>query len=364
MKKTLFLFLILLVAGPEVFAGSSNLILDAAKEELARTMDELKNEENPPYFISYGITETTRYMLFASFGKIKKVIDSKDRILDIDLRVGDHQFDNSHIVRGSRFNFSFGSGTVHLPLEDDKAAIRNAIWHATDKQFKGAVEKYDKALTNQAVKVKEEDSSADFSYEKAYKYRGKKAKLAIDKKYWKDRVRRLSAEFKGNDWLYRGDVIFSAEIITKYFVSSEGTELMFPQTYIRMYLDGKTKAEDGMSLPLYKSYFSFTAENLPDDKTVQADIAKMIDLLDQLRNSEKLDKTYSGPAILSGEASGVFFHEIFGHRVEGHREKDPNSSQTFKNSIGEKILPDFITVVMDPTRNMIDDKEISGFYVR
>src|SRR2546430_5700545 len=58
---------------------------------------------------------------------------------------------------------------------------------------------------------------------------------------------------------------------------------------------------------------------------------------------------YTGPAILSGRASGVFFHEVFGHRIEGHRQKDENEAQTFKKKVGEKILPDSFSVYFDPT---------------
>ena len=59
---------------------------------------------------------------------------------------------------------------------------------------------------------------------------------------------------------------------------------------------------------------------------------------------------FVGPAILSGRAAGVFFHEIFGHRVEGHRQKDENEGQTFTKSVGMPVLPDFLSVIFDPTR--------------
>ena len=59
---------------------------------------------------------------------------------------------------------------------------------------------------------------------------------------------------------------------------------------------------------------------------------------------------FVGPAILSGRASGVFFHEIFGHRIEGHRQKDESDQQTFTRMVGSKVLPDFLSVLFDPTR--------------
>ncbi|MBN8575280.1 MAG: hypothetical protein J0M05_15305, partial [Candidatus Kapabacteria bacterium] len=161
--------------------------------------------------------------------------------------------------------------------------------------------------------------------------------------------------------IYSGDVYFQADIITKYFVSSEGAEIQQSETNVRCFTNGMTKASDGMTLPLYRSYFGFTTEGLPSETEMSNDIRKLIEILGQLRNAP-LAETFTGPAILSGEASGVFFHEIFGHRVEGHRQKDPNSSQTFKSFLNKKILPDFIDVVFDPTQKKLGNKDIVGYF--
>jgi TldD protein len=71
---------------------------------------------------------------------------------------------------------------------------------------------------------------------------------------------------------------------------------------------------------------------------------------------------FVGPAILSGRAAGVFFHEIFGHRVEGHRQKDETEGQTFTKSVGLPVLPDFLSVLFDPTRRTLDAVDLNGYY--
>jgi predicted Zn-dependent protease len=100
-----------------------------------------------------------------------------------------------------------------------------------------------------------------------------------------------------------------------------------------MFVIVKSKADDGMSLPLYESYSAYSTERLPSMKELEADVARLLDLCTRLRTAPLME-TYTGPAILSGRSAGVFFHEIFGHRVEGHRQKDVNSSQTFKDIVG------------------------------
>jgi predicted Zn-dependent protease len=357
-KLLIIVFLVLCVFN----LNAKESIIKAAKSEIDRSMNELKSQENPPYYISYSITDVQSATLISSFGKIKSENEDDKRILDIDVRVGDHNLDNTHIIRGNPFQFGSVGGSVTLPLDDNMPAMRNAIWYNTDLRYKAAIERYEKVLTNKAVKVAEEDTSADFSKEEPQKYYGEQKGFTVDIDKWKAFINRLSAKFNSNPLIYRNQVVFDTEIQNKHFINSDGSELDWFETNVRLYVTAMTKADDGMSLPLYESYFAFTPEGLPDFEKIAADIDKMIDKLMKLREAPMMS-TFTGPAMLSGEASGVFFHEIFGHRVEGHREKDPNSSQTFKQSIGKEILPNFIDVVFDPTRKILEDQELSGYYV-
>lgn len=361
MRTLITYIFIAIVSFVQIRSEETDIILSVAKDEMNRYITGLQSKENPPYFISYHITDSKHTQLTASFGKIKSDVINRKRLLDIDLRVGTYKFDNTHIIRGESFSFSSGSGSQVLPLDNNEESLRSQIWFATDRAYKGAIERYEKALNNQKVKVQEEDTSADLSHERVHKYRGEKVNFNLDMTYWKELLRKVSAIFNDYDWIYQGDVVFIAEELSKYFVNSEGSELSWDESYSRMYVLVKTKADDGMSLPLYESYFSFDPKNLPKFAKLESDVKAMIEKLDKLRNAP-LATTYQGPAILSGEASGVFFHEIFGHRVEGHREKDPNSSQTFKQSIDKDILPEFINVIFDPTIRTRDGYEISGYY--
>ncbi len=336
-------------------------LLNAMKNEMKRTMDGLANQSTPPYFLSYAVTETKTIRMNAVFGNVKSSEQTLSRILDIDIRVGNHELDNTHTIRGSRFEFGGGGRGIELPMTNDEKALRSVMWNATDKLYKKAVERYGKVLTNRAVKVKEEDSSADFSRQQPIESIAPDQSFIIDSLQWVKKIKQLSSLFTVDPKIYTGEVYFQADIITKYFVSSEGTVIRQSEPNVRLFASASTKADDGMTLPLFSSYFAFQPENLPSEEIIGQDIRRMIQTLGQLRDAP-LAETYSGPAILSGAASGVFFHEIFGHRVEGHRQKDPNSSQTFKSFLNKKILPDFIDVVFDPGLKTLNGQDIVGYY--
>jgi predicted Zn-dependent protease len=69
-----------------------------------------------------------------------------------------------------------------------------------------------------------------------------------------------------------------------------------------------------------------------------------------------------GPALLTGRAAAVFFHEVFGHRAEGHRQKDVTEGQTFSKKVNEQILPEFLSITDDTTMKKLGKQDLLGYY--
>jgi len=184
----------------------------------------------------------------------------------------------------------------------------------------------------------------------------------MDTRTWESRLRRLSAPFAEDPRIIVGNVSLTARASNRYYVNTEGTQLLTGDVQYRLFIQASTKADDGMELPLYTSYFSRTLDGLPDEKRLMADVREMIDLLGRLRRAPLVDP-YSGPAILSGRAAGVFFHEIFGHRVEGHRQRNADDGQTFGRKVKEAVLPAFLDVTFDPTVRTRANTELMGHYL-
>ena len=343
------------------YAEEPSSVMRAMESELQRTMSQLRSASPAPYFVSYSVTEVSSTLISASMGALDADVSTTRRILDVDLRVGSHKLDNTRSIRGVAFEMGRGTRGVEMPLTNDVRALQSVIWSATDKAYKSAAERYGKVVTNLQVKVKEEDSSADLSQESAHRYIENIEPLHFDTTLWRNRARTLSGMCAGKEHILTGRVTFQAENLVKYFVNTDGSRIQTSEPIVKMFVIVKSKAEDGMSLPLYESYSAYSAERLPSMKELEADVTRLLDLCIRLRTAPLME-TYTGPAILSGRSAGVFFHEIFGHRVEGHRQKDVNSSQTFKPFLNKKILPEFISVVFDPTLKELAGKDIVGAY--
>lgn len=339
-------------------------VLQAMAEELERSVQKLKGKEFAPlYHLSYEIVEETERTVRTSYGAIQDDSEDRARYLDVDVRVGSPELDNTHAIRGgSGFDWSFYSrGPERICVEDDPDAIRAALWLATDREFKGAQERLTKVKTDVAVKVEEEDQSPDFSTEAPHVHIGELASLELDTGGWPDRLRRWSDRFSDYPLIYSSGVSLAAVAENKFLVNSEGTRIQTGQTRIRLSIRGQTKAADGMELYRYSSFHARALRELPDEDTVLAAIDKIIEELTALRDAPVVEP-YIGPAILMNRASGVFFHEIFGHRIEGHRQKRAEEGQTFTKKVGEQILPDFISVYDDPTLESYQGEMLRGHY--
>ncbi len=347
----------ILLSAPAVAAVA---VLDVMQVEIDRSFKILAEQPTPLYFLSYEITEQRNVVLRASFGAVGGDSDSENRTLDIDLRVGDYDLDNTHPIRERRGSSSRRGSRLEVPVSDINA-LRSVLWFQTDKKYKDAIEQLTKVKTNIQVKVQEDDLAADFSAESPEQAVEKSIALEIDRTLWENRLKRYSAPFLRSSHIYSADAVLVASVTTRWYVNSDGAKIRTVEPRSRLILSALTKAEDGMELPRYESFFSFRLDELPDDDAVLAKVDTIIRDLEALREAPIADP-YTGPAILSGRASGVFFHEILGHRVEGHRQKSERDAQTFKKMLGQHVLPKSFSVVFDPTIRRIGNTDLSGTY--
>jgi predicted Zn-dependent protease len=334
-------------------------VLAAMQAELARTQEKLKSQPVPPYYVSYEIVENHGVAVSGEYGKIDGSSESRSRTLDVDLRVGDYDLDNTHEIRGEMTNRQYNS--VPVPIDNDPDAIRAVLWHQTDASYKSALDQLTRIKTNVKVKVAQEDKSGDFSRETPEHYTEPIVDVKVNRAAWEEKVRKYTAPFASHANIYRASARFTASAETRWYVNSEGSVIQTSQPGFHLMIQANTKASDGMELPLYESYFGFNEKDLPDDATVLKAVDKMIRDLEALRVAPVVDP-YTGPAILSGRASGVFFHEIFGHRVEGQRQKNADDAQTFKQKIGQPVLAKGFSVYGDPTTRRIANTDLAGSY--
>ncbi len=336
---------------------AANVVLSTMQQELQRATKSLAKTDPAPYYMSYAVTDADETAVVASDGSVIYSASVDRRQADVMMRVGSVALDNTH-------SQSRGSGITSglLPLNDDANAIARVLWQLTDREYEQASAAFLKVKTNNAVRSEEEDKSPDFSSEAPQDH----LNLAplhppSDQQVWEARTRKISAGFLKYPEVYSSYVTFNVSADRSYLATSEGTALIRPGAIARLVIQAETRADDGMELLRVESFQAASPSQLPSDAELAAKVDKISADLKALRSAPAADP-YVGPAMLSGRAAAVFFHEVLGHRLEGHRQRDENEGQTFTKKVNQLVLPAFLSVADDPTMKELNGVQLAGHY--
>jgi predicted Zn-dependent protease len=332
-------------------------ILTVMQSELSRASSSLAKSDPAPYFLSYTVNDQNIVVLVGAYGSLLTDAALQRREADVVMRVGSPALDNTH---GQSRASGMSSGT--LPLGDDPDAISRVLWELTDREYKRSAPAFLNVKTNTAVRAEEEDRSPDFSKEAPQVHAGEPLKPGtLDRAAWEGEVRRLSAAFRKYPGVYFASVVLQVQNSNSRLVTSEGASIASPSVSTRLILEAQTRAADGMELLRVETFQAPSAAGLPSETELAAKIDKIAEDLKNLRQAP-VAEPYNGPALLSGRAAAVLFHEVLGHRLEGHRQRDEEEGQTFTKKVNQEVLPKFLSVSDDPTLHELAGVKLAGSY--
>jgi TldD protein len=341
------------------FGAAQHPLLVSMSEELQRNFEALKAKADPaPYFMAYEVTDLVTHTVGATLGVLNDADDTHRRYLDVTVRVGTPSLDNYRRARGESVHFTDGAA---MPVDDEPAALKQVLWLDTDRVYRAAADRLVRIRTTQQVKAADRDQSNDFSKEESYAKSEPLTSLTFDSARWSGEMRELSALFRQYPDLLSSEVEFSSRADNRFFVSTEGSRIAHGRGFARVVISAGARTKDGMNVSDFKTFEGFNDSDLPAAEALRAAVKKVGENVEALIHAPAAEP-FAGPAIFSGRASGVFFHEIFGHRIEGHRQKDESEGQTFTQSVGQKILPEFLSVSFDPTVKRIANTDLNGWY--
>jgi len=331
--------------------------MQVMQSELSRANAALAKSDPAPYYLSYTVYDQHTIVLVGSYGSLLNDADFHRRQADVTMRVGSPALDNTH---GQSRPSGMVSGV--LPYGEEPNSLSRVLWELTDRAYKRSSPAFLNVKTNTALRAEEEDKSPDFSKESAVTHITEDVKLPdFDRPSWEAEVRRISSVFRKYPNVYYANVVLQVQDAKQRKVTSEGTALITPSVSTRLVMEAQTRADDGMDLLRVETFQAPGAKGLPDEKELTAKAEKMATDLDALRKAP-VAEPYAGPALLSGRAAAVFFHEVLGHRLEGHRQRDEDEGQTFTKKVGQEVLPKFLSITDDPTKKEINGIKLAGTY--
>jgi len=345
-------------------AGEPAPVLEILRRELATNLEQLQNEELEvrAYFLGYELIASEELLLVAEDGALLRDELDESRAVDVDLRVGDPELDNSHTREG---NYGPGNGLgsgLPISLEDDPLSLAQGLWLDTEAQYVDAVGVYHEIQNTEQLRSDDAPSHPDFSHEEPLVHVEAPYEMDFEaiRTTYREILRDVSTALS-DPVVLESNVHLAAVEENRVFVNSEGTEVQSGANRLRVMMSVNGQASDGMMLQRSASFEASKVEELPTKAELLETAARIRTEVKDLRQAPNADP-YTGPAILEGRAAGVFFHEIFGHRLEGHRQKDDLEGQTFTNKLGRAVLPRFLDVVDDPTITAIGGTSLLGHY--
>jgi predicted Zn-dependent protease len=308
--------------------------------------------------MAYEVTDQDTQSAAASHGALMETVHNHGRGVDTTVRVGSPKFDNYHPYKGSRVQFTT---FTPLSLTDDANQIRRALWAETDRNYRLGSRRLLELNTDEQLLAEQKDQDADFSSEPPASFSKMPETYHVDMTAWEKKLRQWSAEFRKHPKILGSEVSFIAQREIRTFVNTEGSMIQRGSNLFRIEVNGVGLAPDGMDVRTFASIEASEPSHIPSDTVVEEKVRGVAEKLDALIAAPPAEPIVC-PAILSGRASAVFFHEIFGHRVEGHRQKDVSEGQTFTKMLGQPVLPDFISVEFNATRQNYNGIDLIGFY--
>ena len=335
---------------------------DVLSSELERAQAALAERERPPHYIALQVEDRMEYALKARHGTAFTQRENQERLLDVDLRVGTPELDSTHELRGFSALDGESRRVVDLPLDDHPSVIRHAVWSALDQQYRDADERLVLVQANQQVKVEEEQVADDFTPEDTPRTaREDITPVEVDLDAWAPILVEISTLLESSPLVQSAAVDLGVQHVVKTFVDTEDSQIVHDWTHARLSLTARTTAEDGDVVGVYEAVDVHDPASLPDRDALLRTAEAVIERVEALHAAPR-GEPYSGPVLLMGRATGVFFHEVLGHRVEGHRQKREDEGHTFADHVGRAVLPDWIDVYDDPTIANLAGEDLNGHY--
>ena len=352
-------------------ADENKIIFSAMGKEIHRSIEGLKLDDESPkvYYISHLLEDNFSISFSYTLGSEMGESQSNRRNIFTSVRVGDHKMDKYiNTAEKSVYNpemqkYSQITSGMVIPLEDDELVLRKNLWLLTDVAYKKALTQYSKKKSRKKTEVerKEDEGIYDFTKEEKKDLISKTLTLEIDKEKVQKMIKELSEVMREYNFLDSSSIDFNCKVSNKYFYDSEGRKIQFGLQYCTLHCQLETKAPDGMNL---NNDLVITAEN-PDEFPPIDELKNMIKhkckILKELRTA-KIIEPFSGPVMIKSPASGVFFHEVLGHRLEAHRVRSVKEAETLRNKVGEVIINEHLTIFDDPTIKYFNKQYLLGYY--
>lgn len=348
---------------PESRAGLKK-ISKLLKSELDRSIKNIKVKGEPRlYYLSYLFRNSIRTRYWGRLGAVCEESSGVFNSVYCDARVGSWNYDqvkDGGLTENTDTNESFDY--IRMPAEMSSDAVKFQLWKLTDASYREAAERLYKKksrglhfqdLNPGLASNKKTPAQYDFKYTEF---------SDIDTHYWKQMIRKAGRIIKNYKNVKNSWFEFTSTQQQKLFLDSSGSEVLTQSEIFELRCHLWMMTPEGEGIVREINIINGSLNELPSEKEFIRQVRHNISLLTTRATYPRIT-SYSGPVLMSAEASGVFFHEVIGHRLEGSRLLSSDEGGTFRDLRNKKVAPEFIDIIDDPTRKSFQDRSMTGHFL-
>jgi TldD protein len=346
-------------------APAPDSMLRAMQDELARARKITLPGLDPPYFVQYRVDEGDAFSVSANLGGIVSRRRNRVREGEVDLRVGDYNFDNTNYT-GAGYSFGSRYDLGRFPLEDTYDVARRYWWLSTDSAYKSAVE----ALSRKRALLRnvQNEQLHDFAHAEPVRRVREFSRLTIDEDAWTRKVRSLSAIFAQFPEVKDSNVELESSAGGLTMVNTEGTVMREPENVTFLRVRAIAQAPDGMTVRDSVAFHALDPLHMPPDAEMTRTVTTLAENVVALAHAPR-GEDYSGPVLFEGIAGPQILAELLGENLaltrrpvsEGNRGGGASPSD-FEGRMGARVLPESFDVVDDPTQTEWRGRPLFGSY--
>ncbi len=339
-------------------AAKGDGLLEALLTELDRSKSQLKMDQvQAPYYVEYRVNEVDDIAAEAAFGALRENQHVHVRVLRVVVRIGDYKQD-SYYGRGQ------GESNI-LPLDNDPIALRHQIWLTTDEAYKAAGQ----ALAEKQASMKQFSADPnpvdDFAKAPQTIAVEPTVSLKIDEAAWKKTLEEVTNLYRQYPDVQSVTASARFTANNEYLVNSEGTVTRCAKTTYSVQLSSSAQAADGMRLSRSPAFMVAKPEELPTRDALMGEAKKMLDTVVALRKAPIAEEEYRGPVLFAADAADDIVATLIGQNTLGQKPQlgKPNrTTGAFATSYKARVLPNFLSIVDDPTMKDFQGKSLVGSY--
>ena len=352
--------------------GDADKTLQAMRDEMQRSRERLvaANSERP-FYIQYRLVDLDVRTVSASFGALLSSSTVRNRLMNVEVRVGDYKIDSSNFIADDAFRGFIGS-TGSVGIDRDYDSLRQDLWLATDQAYKEALVSLasKKAFLRSLAKAPSID---DFSRQKPVVLVEPPIEPDWTSRKWDEEARAVSAALRAYPQLHHTRVVYHLIYTTSYLMTSEGTEIRVSRSLAAVEASLETLADDGMPLHNFFAAYARRPADLPSGDAVRKEADRVAKELIALRVAPPA-ADYTGPVLFEAPASGSLLAQMLAPSLSGARPPlsmvpmfdqimdRMGARSEWSGRLGSRALPASVTLVDDPTAREFRGQTLLGGY--